>query len=126
MHHLYIFTARKRSGKVMFLHLSVILFTGGGLCPGGVRLLSRRSLSRGVSVKGGTAEYNLPAISVQGGVSVWGGLCQADPSPYGNELAVRILLECIFVKMLFYLYSLGMLDYHSCIVFPLCTIFPSC
>ena len=28
-----IFTARKRScGKVMFLHLSVILFTGGGAC----------------------------------------------------------------------------------------------
>ena len=30
--HMYIFTASKRScGKVMFLHLSVILFTGGFL-----------------------------------------------------------------------------------------------
>ena len=42
----------------MFLHLSVILFAAGGVCPGGV--------SRG-------------------------------DSPYGNERAVRILLECILV-----------------------------
>ena len=45
-----IITARKQScGKVMFLHLSVILFTGD------------------------------------------------PPPPYGNEQAVRILLECILV-----------------------------
>ena len=55
---IFVITARKRSfRKVMFLHLSVILFTGvavsvhggslsGGLCPG-------RSLSKGVSVQGG-------------------------------------------------------------------------
>ena len=78
-----LFTARKRSlGKVMFLHLSVILFTwgsvsGGGefcsegcLCPG-------RFLSRGSSVRGG-------------------GLCQGD-TPYSKERAVRILLKCILV-----------------------------
>ena len=41
-------------GKVMFLNLSVILFTGGGLCPG-------VSLSGGLSVRGG-------------------GLCQGDPT----------------------------------------------
>ena len=65
-------TAHRRScGKVMFLHLSVILFMEeGGLCPGG--------------------------LCARGGVSVQGGLCQGDP-PYGKEQAVRILLECILV-----------------------------
>ena len=50
-----IVTARKRScGKVMFLHLSVILFTRGGLSRGvSVRgcLCPGMSLSRGVSVR---------------------------------------------------------------------------
>ena len=42
----FIITTYKRScGKVMFLHLSVILFTGRGLCPGG--LCPGGSLSRG-------------------------------------------------------------------------------
>ena len=46
---LLLITDRKRScGKVMFLHLSVILFTGG------------------------------VSLSMKGGVSVQGGLCQAD------------------------------------------------
>ena len=60
----------------MFSQASVILFTRGGLglCPGG--LCSGR-----VSVKGGLCP---------------GGLCHGDP-PYGNERAVRILLECILV-----------------------------
>ena len=50
------------------------------VCPkgGGARSLSRGSLSRGVSVGGrGVSVRNTP--------------------PYGNERAVRILLECIFV-----------------------------
>ena len=59
----------KRSwGKVIFSHVSVILFTGG-------------SLSRGVSVQGGLCP---------------GDLCHGDPQ-YGNERAVRILLLCILV-----------------------------
>ena len=78
----------------MFLHLSVILFTGGGLCPsmhhrshdqGG---LSGGSLSREVSVQRG--------LCLEGG-SLSGGLCRGnkgDPPkrdpPYGNERAVRI------------------------------------
>ena len=72
---------QRSCGKIMFLHVSVILFTGGGaLCPSmhdrlhdqgvsvqrGVsvqewRSLSRGSLSRGISVQG---------VSVQRGVSV--------------------------------------------------------
>ena len=73
----------------MFLHVSVILFTGGvwvsvlggvsilgGLCPGG--LCPGGSLSWGLCLEGG-------------------GLCHGDP-PYSNERAVRIVLECILVK----------------------------
>ena len=59
-------------GKVMFLHVSVILFTGGGLsfclgglCPGG-------SLSGGVSVQGdlclgGSLSWRPPIRSRAGG-----------------------------------------------------------
>ena len=74
----------------------------GGLCPGGSP--SRRglckggSLSREVSDQGG---FLSGGVSVQAGVSVRGGLCQGDSldrdPPYGNERAVRILLECILV-----------------------------
>ena len=60
-----------------------------GLCPR--RSLSRGSVSGGVSVRG----VSVRGVSVQG-VSVQGGLCHGDPL-YGNERAVRILLECILV-----------------------------
>ena len=46
------------------------------------------SLSRAVSVQGGLCPGGL--------FPVWGGLCFP---PYGNERAVRILLECILVVM---------------------------
>ena len=55
---------------------------GGHLCPG------RGSLSKEVSVRQGSL--------CPEGVFVWGGLCHGDP-PYGNERAVRLLLECILV-----------------------------
>ena len=72
-------------GKVMFLHLCAILFTGGGVlgfCPGG-----SLSLFKGVCPGG----------------SFWGRAVRETspgqrPPPYGNELAVRILLECILVS----------------------------
>ena len=47
-------------------------FCSGGLCPGDVCL--------------------------RGGGLCLGGLCHGD-SPYGNERAVRILLECILVSL---------------------------
>ena len=79
----HIFTARKRSCvKVMFLHMSVILFTGGVLCPG------RGGLCQGGSLTGGLCP---------GGSLSKGGLCQGDPPPYGKEREVRILLEYILV-----------------------------
>ena len=57
--------------KVMFLQMSVILFSGGGLCPGG-SLLSRGSLcpGRGSLSRGWTGLW---------GISVQGDVCQGDP-----------------------------------------------
>ena len=69
---------QRSCGKVMFLHLCVIVFTGG-LCPGG-------------SLSGGS----LWGFSVQGGLCLWGSL-SGRPLLYGNVRAVRILLECILV-----------------------------
>ena len=62
----------------MFLHLSVILFTGGfsvqeGLCPGGS--LSRGSLSRGgLFLEGLSSGGSLSGGSLSRGISVWGSL----------------------------------------------------
>ena len=88
----------------MFLHMSVILFTGGGgseslsqgvslwgFCPGGL-------CPRGVSVWGVCPGGLCPGGlclggSLSGGLCP-GGLCNGDP-PYGSERAVCILLECI-------------------------------
>ena len=61
-------TDRRSCGKVMFLHLSVILFTGGSL--------SRWSLSGGSLFR---------VVSVRG-VSVRGGLGQEDPIPTAVRL----------------------------------------
>ena len=56
-------------GKVMFLHLPVILFIGGG--------------------------FSVQGFSVQGGSMPRGSLSGRSPlSPYGYVRAVRILLEC--------------------------------
>ena len=64
----------------MLLHLSVILSTGGVSVHGGVSVQGGILSPRGVSVH--------REISVQGDpVSI----------PYGNERAVRNLLECILV-----------------------------
>ena len=106
-----IFTARKPSwGEVMFLPLSVILFTGegvsvqrvslsrevcvqGGLCPGG-------SVSRGSVCPGGLylGVSFQKGVSVQRGISVQrGGSLSGRPPSFHKDRAVRILLECILV-----------------------------
>ena len=74
-----IFTTRKRSLGQFFLHLSVILFTGGG----------------GGSIWAGTLHWQVRPRT----------LWQVHPPPWeqcmlgdtGNKRAVRILLECILV-----------------------------
>ena len=71
--HEVVFTARKRScGKVMFLQVSVILFTGGYLVPGGV------PGPRGVSAPRG-AWYG--GCLLLGGA--WSGECLVDSPPDG-------------------------------------------
>ena len=107
----------------MFLHLCVILFTGGGLCPEGEGSLSRREfLSRGESLSGGGGSLcpggslsrgslsRGQGVSVRGslsggqGVSVQLGLCpgefcQGEPPPPLTVKCVRYaILECILVQ----------------------------
>ena len=75
-------------GKVLFLHLSVILFTGEwGLC-----MMSLPVWLAGDSVQGGVSVQRDLCLE---GVSVQGGLCQGD-SPCSKERAVRILLEFLY------------------------------
>ena len=95
-------TARKRScGKVMFLHLSVILFTVGVTVLEG-ESLSKGSLSRGVSIRGLYVQGDLcPKGSLSRGLCP-GGLCPGgisvrDTPLCGKERAVHILLEFLLV-----------------------------
>ena len=82
---------------------------GGGLC------LGRGSLSGGLYLEGSLSKGVVSVLEgslskggglcpggslVQCGVSVQEGLCHRDP-PYGNERAVRILLECILVRIVY-------------------------
>ena len=69
----------------MFLHLSVILFTGRGLCRGG---LCRGDLCRGGLCLGGSLSRGVPVRKTH---------------LYGKERAVRILLECFLVYIHFHL-----------------------
>ena len=113
------------TGGSLSEHAPRVRWRGGGLCPGGLYLvvsvlgdpspggLCLRGLCPGVSVQervfvqgglcpGGSLSSG---VSVQGSLS--GGLCPGGsllgrPPLHGNELAVRILLECISVfNMLF-------------------------
>ena len=52
------------------------------------------------SVQGGSRSLSRGGVSVLGGLCP-GCLCHGDPPPYGNERAVRILLECVLVHLLF-------------------------
>ena len=84
---------QRSCGKVMFLHLCVILFRGG-LCPWGVSV-------RGVSVQMGGLFPD--GGSVQMGVSLQRGLLGRYPLPqYGNKRVVHILLECTLVFAFFH------------------------
>ena len=99
-----VITGRKPScRKVMFLHVSVILFTGG-LCPGeslsrgvsvrGVSVqgfsVQGESTSRGVSVRGLCPGGSLSRGSLSRGVSFQGDLCQGDPL-WIRQTPVKIL-----------------------------------
>ena len=99
----YIYRPQRSWGKVMFLHVSVILFIEGGLslCPGGCpsRAVLGGSLSQEGLCPGGVS---VQGVSVQGGFLCPGGSLSREGSlswrpPYSNERTVRILLECILV-----------------------------
>ena len=62
----------------MFSQASVILFTGGGLCPS----MHHRSHDQGVLCPGGVSVQG--RVSVQGGVSVQGVLCPGGFCPGGS------------------------------------------
>ena len=87
-----IFTVRNSScGKVMFLHLSVILFTGGSMC-------GRWACVAGVCVCGGVCAWGhaWQGICVAGGCAYGGSMC-AWQERWPLQRTVRILLECILV-----------------------------
>ena len=73
---------------VMFLHLSVILFTGGGGFPACIT----GHMTRGVCIQGG--------LHLGGSALGWGVVKTPSPGILWDtvkEWAVRILLECILV-----------------------------
>ena len=65
----------------MFLRVSVILFTGGGLGLGPGGSLSQGGLCLGGSLSGGVSVWGGLCLggSISGGISVQGGLCHGDP-----------------------------------------------
>ena len=78
---MYFITVRNEVAKVMFLHLSVILFTGGGVC-----LSACSDTTHPRSRHSPQSRHPLP------------------PSPPGRRplfRTVRILLECILVYFMF-------------------------
>ena len=80
-------------GKLMFLHLSVILFTGEVSVQG--RSLSRRSLSGGILSRMGS--LSRVGFLSRGSLSSRGFSVQRTPY-YCNMRPVRILPECILVR----------------------------
>ena len=81
--------------KAMFLHVSVILSTWGGLLPGRVCLVSVGSAPGGCLVQEGVGGDLLRGVCLVLGGAWW--------RPPGRLLlrAVRILLECILVSYIF-------------------------
>ena len=100
---LLIYYRPQRVGKVMFLHVSVILFTGGVpalggyACSGGCLLqrglLWEGACSQGVPAPGGL----LPGVPAPGGGGAW----RPPRSRWLLLRTVHILLECILVFIVF-------------------------
>ena len=87
--HFSLYRPQRSCGKAMLLHLCVILFTRGDLCPN----MHHRSHDQGFLSRG----------SLSGG-SLSGGSLSGRP-PYSNARMVRILLECILVINVFILFG---------------------
>ena len=67
---LYLITVRNEVPKVMFLHVSVILFTGGVLSQHALQVVSQHALQQGGLLLGGCLFHG---GSAPGGVCSWGG-----------------------------------------------------
>ena len=98
-----VFTVLNEVAKVMFLHVSVILSTGGGKCllPGGEGVPGPRGVCL---LWGGCLDQG--GCLVPGGLLLGGGIpacTEADPPRERRLLlwTVRILLEYILVKVAF-------------------------
>ena len=106
-------------GKVMFLHVCVVLFTGGVLSQHALQVVSQHALqqvSRGDAIAACIAG-GIPtclAAGLQGGawsrgVPAWGSTWSRGGALLGRLLlrAVRILLECILLVLFNYATMLG-------------------
>ena len=91
----YIFTVRKRScGKVMFSHLSVILFTGGGgACVAG-------GIMAGGTCMVGSGRFGVAEGMRHEGMHGRGRCAWQERRPL--QRTVRILLECLLVSVMFF------------------------
>ena len=83
-------------GKVIFLHLFVILFTGDVPGPGGCLVPGGGAWSGGLMVPGGCLVLGVPGPG--GCEPAPGGVPGGDPPGRLLLRAVRILLECILVS----------------------------
>ena len=110
--HFSLYCPQRSCNKVMFLHLCVILFTRGDLCPN----MHLRSHDQGISVQGSLSGGSLSGGLCPGGsLSGGGGFCPGGSQSrgslsgretlYGNARMVRILLERIIVINVFILFG---------------------
>ena len=114
---LFLPPAKEVWGKVMFLHLCVILFTGGDWLPS----MHHRSHDQGVCLWGVCLwEICLWGVCIQGDLHP--GWADSPPPPeiHGilqdtvNKRVVRILLECINVKFAASCKEDLSVKFHSC------------
>ena len=85
---------QRSCGKVMFLHLSVILFTGGSLS-GGVSI-QRVSVQRGLCPRGLYPRGLCPGGVCPRGVSVQGVSVQRDFRPGGSPWGGSLSRGCLY------------------------------
>ena len=84
---LYLITVRNEVAKVMFLHVSVILFTVGVLSQHALQVVSQHALQQGCLFQGGSAPGGVCSRggSAPGGVPALGGLLPGGlPAPGGS------------------------------------------
>ena len=103
----FIFTVRNEVAKVMFLHVSVILSTGGLLSQHTLQVVSQHALQergsapRGFALGRGSALGGLLSLPAPG-ASALEGVWRPPKSRWLLLWTVRILLDCILVLHMFF------------------------